>query len=530
MPSPEQQAMYERHVQHALQLNDESNWHDFKVGLLRKKGQNAPQTSNIGDLRKDIVALANTVDGPYDGFGYIIIGVQDKTWVPVGIQPTDQYPSLDQLRNAVMPMAQTSISPPVAVDVAVVRVPGTDTDGQDVVLHVIAVPQTPLQWHVSTSDESLGAWVRDHHASVRPLRLQHDQYLQRIVNHATQALQQAQAELQQNVIRLNDEIAQLTAIQNPEALSATQLVRTHFRGNEQRLQRLTRDELQTFREAMQVFHDHSEALALGPTLSETQATPQWRDDLNRCLAEGEQAVRPLIELMSSLIHTVPPDRLARTIAREIYAMVGFTSNSALKLPGFAFALRTYPTQLFLQASAMATVGAEPEETWTYFRDLLAVSVELPSLQHPRSGTLLSHLVFREPLNHLLALANHSSAASNPFNMRAAQLTGPGWTGDVQPVLGLERRTWEGEALLSLGYCISAVYRSRTPPPIQMQWWTFTDAPGLLYNTLNRLMEHEDIFTTRTLLEAGEIFDQMDKVGNHLRNTAVQTLKEMEYHP
>ena len=245
-----------------------------------------------------------------------------------------------------------------------------------------------------------------------------------------------------------------------------------------------------------MFHDTTDRLPLDTMLFESSVAQARRADLNECLERGEEAIKPLIELMSSLIHTVKPGPLPRRIAQEIFNVVGFTSNNAVKLPHFTFALRTYPAQLFIQAVAIATVEAEAEESWTYFRDLLARPVELPSLQGARRGYLPSHLVFRQPLNLVLALASDSSAASYglrpipvhpgghpmhvhlpepyflllplvglnpqmsgfqsesvsyPFNRRAAFLTTPGWVGDALPVLHPERRYWSGEALLTLGY-------------------------------------------------------------------------------
>ncbi|MCY1704303.1 AlbA family DNA-binding domain-containing protein [Deinococcus sp. SL84] len=100
---------HQQHILQALKSQDESNWHDFKVGLFPSKGG---RNKGVDDLRKDIVALANTSGGPYDGYGYIIFGVQDKTWTPVGIRPEDQYRSVDALRNTIVPLAQKTISPP----------------------------------------------------------------------------------------------------------------------------------------------------------------------------------------------------------------------------------------------------------------------------------------------------------------------------------------------------------------------------------------------------------------------------------
>ncbi|WP_082506077.1 helix-turn-helix domain-containing protein [Deinococcus sp. Leaf326] len=522
MLTEERQKFHQKNIEYALASGDESDWHDFKIGLFKNKPN---QSSSLENLRKDIVALANTIDGPYQGFGYIIIGVKDKTWQPIGIQENDQYSDLDKLRGAVAEDAQKYISPPVAVEVTYATI--KNSAGEDIKLHIIAVPQSYLQWHVSTLDESSGAWVRDHHASIRPLSLQYDRYLKRIISNTTQTLQQAQQESQQEIIRLKDDIARLAAIQSPAALTANQLVKAHFHGQEQQLQRLTRDEIQIFLEKVRVLNDKIDKIGLGNDISDVQFDSIKRTEIKNCLEKCDQIIRPIIELISSIIYTVPATPITLSIMKEIYDVIIFTGNSAITLPVYTFALRNYIAQIFMQAHALATVSSESKDSWVYFKNLLTSSSKLPSVNSQRRGYLPSLLSSRQQLNQIIAVANYSHSSAYPFNQRSGKLMSAGWVGDILPVMGLEKLYSESEALITFGYYLSASYQNSGAPDINMQWWIFLEANRIMSRILNKLFDYRDLFPRESLIRAARIFDDSNKEGSLLSNTAVDILHEID---
>src|SRR5438445_5383847 len=74
-----------------LQCKSESEWLDYKQRLV------LDQDKNLCDFTRDVLALKNV------GGGYIVVGVRDKTWEPLGLAeklPYDTKMLRDKVRRA----------------------------------------------------------------------------------------------------------------------------------------------------------------------------------------------------------------------------------------------------------------------------------------------------------------------------------------------------------------------------------------------------------------------------------------------
>lgn len=488
------------HLQQALASGQESDWHDFKLNLI---GQ--PQ---VDALRKDLVALANTRDGPYGEYRYLIIGVDDVGTV-TGLAPQDPDRTEDRRARRIGDLISRAIFPLMQVQVKEYTV-------NEKTVHVVIVPQAEERWHMVTGDMDNGFWIRRNRGSVRPTAEQVENYL-------VQRVQAQVLPLREQVLRLDDRLGQLREMANvrqsqahPELATAAQHTRVAFLTPDRTLLRLVRSEANTFLDRRA---GHMEAVQ--------QARPDYwvqsrepmpdaaRIQLRQVFEQTEEATRPLVETVGTLIHDAEPSPRVQLALAELNAVITDASVHQLRLNGPTFALWVYPALLYLHGVAASSA---PHWDWSVLAQVLHHHQDVPSLNLSRRHVALSSVLpWRQALDDVARLVEPVPSGQAAAYRMERLLHQSDWVGQTLPVMGRLGAYSRGEAVLTLGYIAAALARHvSAPPPFPAQWWTYLNADAILEETLLRFAQMgEPVLAGLEYEVVAEVFDRMEKSGSHL---------------
>ncbi|GHF58675.1 hypothetical protein HNQ07_004074 [Deinococcus metalli] len=482
------------HLQTILSSKAEGDWHDFKEGVHGR----------TDELLKDLVALANTAGGPYGGYGYLIIGIDDDGNVR-GLIPKETELNEDARQRQLGSAAAHGITPLMSP-----QVKGYTVEGRRI--HLVIVPQTSDRWHVVTGSQNHGYWVRRDRASVRPTAEQLEEHFQ-------ERLKALIGPVHEQLLRMDGRIGQLrtdlAAAQDPALLSAAEHARIAFQTPDRTFLRLIRQEASTFLDRR---GEHLEAIQrVHPDRLVDQ--PTWHDadrDALRDLVERlEQDTRPLIEAVGALIHDAEPTARTEQALLELNAVFTDASVHMMTLPPSTFALWVYPALLYLHAVA---ASATPHLEWQLFGQVIHHVQDVPSPRLTRRSVALASVVpWRETLDGVMRVIEPGSPPRAAAHRMERLLRQSDWIGQTLPVLGRLGAFSRSEAALTLGYVAAALKRQgHVPPSFAALWWTYLNANGILEETIQRFVERgSPVLAGLKLRDVAAAFDSMDKPGSYL---------------
>lgn len=255
-------------------------------------------------LLKDLVALYNTSDSPFEGLGLIVIGVTDTHEV-MGLSEAElrSFPTASSREDSLVQLLRDNVTPPPELRVLELEL----DQSPGLRLHVVVVPESTGAWsmvHASRAEQ--GHWIRHGAHSVRPKPLDYEKYLQRLVFSTTDALQQQLTGLQAAADEQRLQLTNLVVSHMPAEVTNAQRLRTAFRFPERTLVQTVRSEVNQYLAASGRL-DHSAVSQIGLDRQDTESEP-WEDHrqaLKHSLEQLEEITRPLVELLGILAHDVP---------------------------------------------------------------------------------------------------------------------------------------------------------------------------------------------------------------------------------
>lgn len=511
-PTEAQLERHRRYIEQAVASREESDWHDFKKGLF--------EDGEVDKLRKDVVALANTPGGPYQGFGYIIIGVTDDG-VNTGLVGRDADMSRDDRVQQVKNRVQTGIEPYVDCEVLELQVEGKR-------LHVIAVPQGQGPWHLVRQPENQqGPWVRRGWSSERPTLQEYTAHQLRLVQQALMPVQQELDSLQLQVRVQKDHLSELRSKVNPAQLSARGQVRVLFSTPEHALLQAARLEISKYLEAQRrwwpLFNDLGvDHLVAHPVLQTDERLQQLRE----YVAGMEKAVQPLTALASAILHEAPPSEGVRAAVAELTSAVAESCTFDFPQVRLQHALKTYPGQLFMHGLALSAYHAV---NWTVFFEVLwhrhrYARVNLtPGLLN--LGLLLAQ---RSALDEVIALVepyvNRTRASYQRMGRLLPELD---WVGEHLPALHRGGTFAQAEVLLLFGYLsCTRRFQVRVSEHLNLQWWTYLDADRIATDAVETMLKRAEGFVGVTeLRELAVMANELRPPGALLSRTLTGLVEE-----
>ena len=325
------------------------------------------------------------------------------------------------------------------------------------------------------------------------------------------------------MLRLDDRLGQLRETVNvrqgqaqPELATAAQHTRVAFLTPDRTLLRLVRSEANTFLDRRA---GHMEAvLQARPDYWVQSSEPMPEDariQLRQVFEQIEEATRPLVETVGTLIHDAEPSPRVGLALAELNAVITDASVHQLRLNGPTFALWVYPALLYLHGVAASSA---PHWDWTVLAQVLHHHQDVPSIHLARRHVALSSVLpWRQALDDVARLIEPV-----PFGQAAAYrmerlLHQSDWVGQTLPVMGRLGAYSRGEAVLTFGYIAAALARHvSAPPPFPAQWWTYLNSDAILEETLLRFARMGKLVLAGVEFEVvAEAFDRMEKHGSHL---------------
>lgn len=512
-----QEELHFKNVRKAVESGQEGDWHDFKKGLFTDE--------EVKKLRKEVVALANTPGGPYRGYGYLIVGVENDGTL-IGLVGRDADFSLDERVQQVKNLVQSGVEPYLDVQVRMYELSGKR-------LHVLIVPESPKHWALVTKpQDQQGPWLRRGWSSERPNLTDYAAYHERLVSHAVEPLVQQQRRLHLELEVLHQTVAELKSQVSPEQLTTPELIRTAFPSPERALQRALRRELAAYLSRMEGLHQVFNDLRVDQWLQHDETfTPDAKAQLTAYVEGIEAAVSPLARAVSLVIHETQQGQEIRDAVEEVTSTVADTSVYGHQLSPFQGALRTYPAQLFMQAVSLSTFHAT---RWDVFFDVLWHRHQFPMINgvvsHIVPGLILPYRAWLDRVIERIEVVQPLQRAL--YHRLWRLLPNDEWVGEHLPVLHRGGTLAEAEALLTFGYLASL---AKNPGAqryrIDVEWWTYLNANQILSHTLHALHRHWPQTLRRSALETiAADFDDMEKAGSHLGVSALAIAEELMAQP
>lgn len=500
------------YLNQALASGQEGDWHDFKRGLFTQKEKD--------ELRKDLVALANTPGSPYNGYGYIILGVEDDGTV-CGCQGSEAKLSEDGRSRQIGQLVENGIAPYIDTVVEEHVIGGKR-------VHLVVVPPAASgKWHMVTADSQSGYWIRRVRASHRPTYEDVEAHITTRIQATVQPVQDALGRLEQRLGLLRQDLQDLQQERHPEAISAAQHARTAFLTPDRTLLRLIRQEANTFLERRADLE--ARLLQVDPDVVVQYAQARTPDRIARLreLFEAlEEVTRPLVETVASIQHDVEHSERVMQGVQELSDVITRTSYHEFTLPPFMFALRAYPALLYLHGVA---VTSSVSGNWSVLSLVLHHRQWLPRINQPRRRVALASLLSqRGPLDEVARLVEPVPVAMAAATRMERLLLQSDWVGHTLPVLDRQAVYARGEALLTFGYLTAArSFPVAQPPSFPAVWWRYLNADAILYGTLSQLLKGDKQWLRGDSVEAlAEAFDRMEKPGHHLTTSASEVVRQL----
>lgn len=519
--------LHHQHLLSALDNKEERRWVDFKLGTFKNTNNDKRDSAS---LLKDLVALANTPGSPYqvDGqeYGYLILGIKDKTFELCGLQESDTARTLEVRREQLKNLAQRFIEPYLELEVE-------EFDVEGKTIHLVIVPIRGGVWHYNTHSDNTGHWVRHATSSERPRPSEYHAYMQRLVDETNSPLLSQQASLNSAITALKDRVAELQQERDPARLTATQLLRTAFTTPERTLLRAVRGQLGTFYGQLSALEAQQPNLRVDDALRQTEPPDAaYRQRLRTYIEQAEAATQPLVETTVNLITETDLTLYLQQALTELADAVTQAAHHPFQLMPGEFALRAYPALLLMHAAALAT---------TFNPNWQALAQLMTHRTRYHNGFGSTHLVglpwllpLRKQFDQLMMLAGyHNDGWSATADHFQTLLPAPAWVGDALPVYNRNTTFSTSEVLLSFTHLISLIRLGTLDAPrFDARWWVFTNHEADMEGVLRGLVAKQSLFGGLPVIQqAAMMFDAQAKFPYQQRITAQQILNQMpEYQP
>lgn len=509
--SNEDWAYHRQNMEKAIESGQESDWHDFKQGIFSDK--------EADNLCKDIVALANTVGGPYQGFGYIILGVRDDGKV-TGLQGKDVVTE-DERQLRIKNKIQSNIEPYIDVQIKEFKY-------QEQCIHLLIIPQSRLHWHFIRSTQNTshlyGHWIRRGRASERPLLDDYAQHTAQAVEHKTKSIKEELAGVKQQLIEVRQTIADMKSQTSPESLTPIEFVRTAFTTPGRTLLRQARRIISEYQSKSETRVALFENLSVDQFVQDADSrTPERKQIFKEYFEMVESDVRPSVELVAHIMHEAPEENLVREAVKEITYSVERSSIYYGSSSNICSAVSSYQMQLYLYG---ITLSAYYATELHFFHDILSCNKEsLNVMGRVQKSPLVFCLKWNTELNNVMSQIYPEESLHTLSSRFEYLLLQPAWVGETMPVCDGGTRFLNSEALLSFGFVYALVRRAYNRPAIiDFNWWKHKDANQILVRALEIWKGRGQlIFSKRSTVEAADFFDNMDKMGSRLTIEAIRIL-------
>ncbi|WP_456833385.1 AlbA family DNA-binding domain-containing protein [Deinococcus sp. UYEF24] len=493
----------------------EGNWHDFKQSTH----------DGVDKLQKDFVALANTPGGPYQGYGYLIIGVSDTGEV-VGLQGSEARLDVDKRTNQLKDTIKANISPYIDVQVLDQQIEGKT-------VHIVVVPQAERSWHMVNTGASAGYWVRRGWSSDRPTYSELLEQELRLVRLEVGPIQEKFTSLEARLHEQRDILAALSAgprngqqekhmLAAPQ--SAAQFAAHGFQTPTKTLLKLMRGEALDFKEGHTALMAQAAQLQSDRLLTlPSDRTPERLEELRQFLGALEILTRPLVETLATVLVELDVEDRVQLAVRELADVLTYQSYGMLRNGHAESALRTYPAQLVLHAAATAAFHTSDP---TLFGILLHHTRQHADIQGVRNAHHLASVLSVRPLLDQLMLLIESGHLYQASVIRIQNLLlRADWMGGVMPVIDRERLFSWGEAFLTLGYLAAAQNAGvEQPAALNPAWWRYFEADDTLRRAVSKtVLSQNSVLRATTARRVVTAFDQMPRTGPVLLRTSASDI-------
>lgn len=453
------------------------------------------EEASADKLLKDITAMYNTPDSPFDGYGYIVIGVHNDHSVH-GLTERDRksHTNADKRENSL-----TEALAAHAIPIPPVRVVELTLDAYpEAPLHVIEVPTTSGVWsYIHTDKADKGYFVRRGTQSKPPKPPEIEAYLQRLLFTKTEALQQELTALQAIALEQRRQLDHLIIQHAPREATNAQVLSAALNTPERTLLRSVRGEIANYLQKHEAI-DYHLYYALERQHDEYQMPKDKIEEVKHLLEHLEDLTRPLVELLGILAHDIKlPDKsslLFKTLEQvlaEIGNAVAFTGpnpDTRALNPQISNAVRAYPAIMLLFASATLSVSGTPGRRWYVLERLFRHHRPFTSMSgHRTSIYLYSHWDLRPGLDYLVKLFDRTYPNGAASERMGALMRRVDWLGQYMPATESRRLVSNAEIIATLAYIGAALQQGVEPPFVSGAWMHYTD----LERQFRLAMEHVD---------------------------------------
>lgn len=449
-------------------------------------------------LLKDIVAMYNTPDSPFDGYGYIVVGIHNDQTVH-GLTADDRRsnPTADKRETSLRSALTTHTMP-----IPTVRVIELTLEAYpDAPLHVIEVPTTPGVWsYIHTDRKDNGYYVRRGTESVPPKPPEVEAYLQRLLFSRTEDMRRELTGLQAIAGEHRHQLNHLTVQHAPSSATNAQILSATFNTPERTLLRTVRSEIATYLSQHAKVDYTLYYFPLERQLDEHLVPNDKIEEVRHLLSRLEELTRPLVELLGILAHDVElPQRESSLFATleqalaEIGNAVLFTGPTPdyQPTPFHPYnAIHAYPAIMLMFASAALSVSSPPRGRWFVLEKIFQSQRPYSFFDGQRQPIYLaSHWEFRPVLDYLIKLfdrtyPNYSASERMENLMRETD-----WLGQYMPATEARRLVSDAEVVVSLAHLGAALQRGAEPRFVPAAWMYYTDAQAQIRSAMEHISGH-----------------------------------------